>query len=140
MRAAVLILDGDIWRREALAAALAYEGFHAVATDTIGAALSLLAGSPFHLVLLDISAPKADGWAALERLTRIHPGLPVIVLLSEEDHPSLSTLSGRASVVAKPLNFSALLQTVRSETATIGDLLAEGIRGTSIATGPAMIP
>ena len=42
LKTSVLIIDGDPWQREVLAAALAYEGYHAEPVGNAASALAML--------------------------------------------------------------------------------------------------
>lgn len=110
MKASVLILDGDRWQREALAAALAYEGCQAEHTGDAASAMALLARQSFHLILFDPSAPATGGWATIERLILLHPELPVIVLAPSkgEEHTHSASLTDANHGIKKPINFAAL--------------------------------
>ena len=108
MKATVLILDGDRWQRETLAAALAYEGCHAEHTGEAASAMALLARHRFQLVLLDPSAPATGGWETIERLVLLHPELPVIVLAPGQKRPRSSYSTGASDIIRKPIDFSAL--------------------------------
>src|SRR5262245_43409017 len=79
LNTSVLIIDGEPWQREALAAALAYEGYRSEHVDNAHSALAMLARQRFQLVLLDPSAPSTGGWETVEQLILLHPDLPVIV-------------------------------------------------------------
>ncbi len=142
MNASVLILDGDHWQRESLAAALAYEGFRAETAGAIAGAMAMLARQRFHLVLLDPSAPATGGWESVERLVRVHPDLPVIVLVPEDEQsqPRSPAKNGAGAVIKKPIDFPALIQSVRSMTGATKELPAHGISDASFATGLTHIP
>jgi DNA-binding NtrC family response regulator len=108
MNASVLILDGDHWQRETLAAALAYEGCHAEHTGDAGSAMELLARHPFQLVLIDPSAPTTGGWETIERLVLLNPELPLIVMLPQEGYPRANLLNATNVIIGKPIHFAAL--------------------------------
>ena len=112
MKACVLILDGDRWHRETLAAALAYEGCHAEHTGDAASAMALLARHRFHLVLLDPSAPATGGWKTVERLLLLKPDLPLIVFASDEGHPRSIPLTRANGIIPKPINFFTLLSAI----------------------------
>ncbi len=112
MKAAVLILDGDRWQREALAAALAYEGCHAEHTGEAACALALVERQRFQAVLLDPSAAATGGWETIEQLVLRHPELPVIVLAPCEEQARSTLLTGASGFIGKPIDFSALLRAI----------------------------
>ena len=112
MKASVLILDGDRWQRETLAAALAYEGCHAEHTGEVTSAMAVLAQHRFQLVLIDPSAPATGGRETIKRLNLLHPTLPVIVLRSAEAEPYSIAMTGQTDVIEKPIDFTALLNAI----------------------------
>ena len=79
LKTSVLIIDGDPWQREVLAAALAYEGYHAEPVGDAASALAMVTRQRFQVVLLDPSAPSTGGSETVEQLILLHPELPVIV-------------------------------------------------------------
>ena len=108
MNASVLILDGDRWQRETLAAALAYEGWHAEHMGDVATAMALLARHRFQLVLIDPSAPATGGWETIERLVLLYPRLPVIVLAPGDAPAHSVSLAGASGVIGKPMDFYVL--------------------------------
>jgi DNA-binding NtrC family response regulator len=108
VNASVLILDGDRWQRETLAAALAYEGWHAEHMGDAATAMALLARHRFQLVLIDPSAPATGGWETIERLVLLYPRLPVIVLAPSDAAARSASLTGASGVIRKPMDFRVL--------------------------------
>ena len=131
MKASVLILDGDRWQRETLAAALAYEGCHAEHTGEVTSAMAVLAQHRFHLVLIDPSAPATGGRETIKRLKLLHPTLPVIVLRSAEAEPHSSAMTGQTDVIEKPIDFTALLHAIGRALSTPAEIATtrDGERG-----------
>jgi DNA-binding response OmpR family regulator len=73
-------------------------------------ALALAAAEPFDAVLLDVRMPGLDGLTVLERLRRLRPGLPVVMVTRQEDEGSMETALGReAEFLTKPVNPSQVL-------------------------------
>ena len=73
-------------------------------------ALALAAAESFDLVLLDVRMPGLDGLTVLERLRRLRPGLPVVMVTRQEDEGSMETALGReAEFLTKPVNPSQVL-------------------------------
>ncbi len=114
MSVSLLIIDGDRWQREALATALACEGWHAEHTGDSASALRLLAQRHFQLVLFDPAAPTTGGWRIIEKLISLHPILPMIVLASPGESARPTVLTGASCILNKPIDFTALLGSIKS--------------------------
>ncbi|HET7480428.1 MAG TPA: response regulator transcription factor [Rubrobacteraceae bacterium] len=71
-----------------------------------------------ELVLLDITLPNLDGHAALERIRRRRPDLPVLMLTARDDlRNKVSALDGGADdYLTKPFVFEELLARIRALT------------------------
>ena len=113
MSTSLLILDGDLWRRESLAAALAYEGCHAEHTGEATFAMALLAGHRHRLVLIDPSAPATGGWKTIEHVALLYPTLPVIVIGSDDEASRSAPVQGRIDIMKKPIVFTTLLSAIQ---------------------------
>ena len=113
MKTSMLILDGDRWKRETLAAALAYEGGHAEHTGEATFAMAMLERHRLQLILIDPSAPATGGWKTIKQLVLLYPTLRVIVLVSDEAEPHSTLIAGRISIVGKPVDFSSLLHDIK---------------------------
>lgn len=141
MKTSMLILDGDRWQRETLAAALAYEGCHAEHTGEATFAMAMLARHRFQLILIDPSAPATGGWKTIKQMVLLYPTLRVIVLGSDEAQPQSTLIAGRISIVGKPVDFSSLLHAIEGalsdQTGTASDSSLE--RGTSPANHAAAL-
>jgi DNA-binding response OmpR family regulator len=73
-------------------------------------ALDMLAARPIDLILVDFAGGTIDDAAAVERLHKAHPELPIFVLSGDPD-PEAAILfanAGAASVLGKPLEPSRL--------------------------------
>jgi DNA-binding NarL/FixJ family response regulator len=67
------------------------------------------------LVLLDLQLPGMDGFAALERLRRDHPSVPVVVLSASESpaHVRSALARGASGFIPKSTRGSVLLSALR---------------------------
>ncbi|MDA3961514.1 MAG: response regulator [Planctomycetota bacterium] len=80
-----LVLEDDPILAELLAGVLVREGFNAVVTGTVAAALAQLEQHEVELVLLDYQLPDGDGATVLEALVRRAPSVPIIVVTGHGD-------------------------------------------------------
>jgi DNA-binding response OmpR family regulator len=117
----VLIVEDDRDTREMVAAALAMEGFHAVAAEDGLEALHLLrivrhrAPAAPCLVLLDLTMPRLGG----EEFRRAQLGdpivasVPVAVLSGATDAERHGEALGAVATVTKPIDLDRLLAVVK---------------------------
>ena len=121
---AVLIVDDHRLSRASLMGTVASFGWHATPASGGAEALALLApaGSPapgFDVVLVDWRMPRMDGWELAQRIGRIWPLLPIVVMvtahgrgaLAERLHSEPSLLSG---FVTKPVTPAMLREAIAS--------------------------
>jgi CheY-like chemotaxis protein len=112
MTRSVLVVDDDEALREAVAEALADEGFTVSCCAHGQDALTVLrSGLRPDVILLDLMMPVMDGWAFREEQSR-DPALaaiPVVVVTAA--HPLPKPIDARA-IVSKPFKVEELLRAV----------------------------
>ncbi len=54
--------------------------------------------------------PLKNGWATLDRLIEVNPGLPVMILTGLPNQGTLAEAAGVSALVEKPIDVPALLQ------------------------------
>lgn len=82
--AKILIVDDEPRIRELIREHLQYAGYVCEEAGDGSAALSLLSGGGFDLVILDVMMPKMDGWEVLETI-RKYSQVPVIMLTAKAE-------------------------------------------------------
>lgn len=110
-------------------------------------AMELAAGEPFDAIILDITLPKADGFAVLERLRRRNIGTPVLVVTARseiDDKISLLDL-GADDYLVKPFDLRELEARLRallrrpagaaSSVVTVGDLAIDHSAASATVAG-----
>lgn len=108
----VLIVDDEAELVSALEERLNLRGFEASGVTTGAEALSVLAETPFDVVLLDLKMPGLGGLEVIRRIKEEHPGLKVILLTgwgSEEDAKKGKEL-GAFDYLMKPVKISDLVR------------------------------
>jgi diguanylate cyclase (GGDEF)-like protein len=115
--ARILVVDDDSGGRRVTRATLAKAGFHvSEAADGQAALDALQAGLP-DLVLMDVSMPVMDGFAACAALRRLPGGdsVPVIMMTGLDDTESIERAFevGATDFVTKPINWAVLPHRVR---------------------------
>jgi two-component system cell cycle response regulator CpdR len=110
----ILLAEDDEAMRTYLARALANAGFDVVAVDCGTAALPLLAGGTFDLLLSDIVMPEMDGIELAQRCTALSPrtrvifitGFAGVALRANQNMPE-------AKVLSKPFHLRDLVLEVQ---------------------------
>jgi two-component system, NtrC family, nitrogen regulation response regulator NtrX len=116
MRESILVVDDEAGVRTSLTGILGDEGYHVEAVDSGEAALALLEGRRFDLLLLDVWLPKMDGLETLSRVRTLDPEVPVVVI---SGHGSIETAvkavrMGAQDFVEKPLSLEKTLLVVKN--------------------------
>lgn len=108
----VLVIDDEAVLRRMVASYLTLHGLRVHTAEDGHRGLSLLSARTFDVVLLDLVMPSMGGEQVLETLTRMQPGVPVIVLtgLLEDDLAESLLAAGAWGVLGKPLQLDRLLE------------------------------
>jgi two-component system, OmpR family, response regulator ResD len=113
MRKRIVIVDDDISVRNGLKKLLVTGNYDvSVAADGFET-VALFFSEPIDLLLLDLSMPGKDGWAACETITRTSPYVPaVIITVLPNQFPTASAV-GAVALLEKPLDPEELLRIVK---------------------------
>lgn len=76
----ILIAEDDPAVRRFVARALTHRGYEVTAAEDGIAALEALSDANYDLLLTDIVMPGLDGIALALKVTREHPGMPVLMM------------------------------------------------------------
>lgn len=111
----LLLVDDEVEFLEAMKPGLARRGFVVSVADSGPAALELLRAETVDAVVLDVKMPGMDGVETFREITRIAPGVPVILLTGHASIPQAFETSrdGVANYLAKPCDVDALAAAVR---------------------------
>lgn len=114
-RIKVLMVDDEAQFRETTRKILERQGFETILASTGLEALEKLTLHP-DVVVLDIHMPGIDGHETLERIRKVQPDLPVIMLTGHGALPSAkSALSqGAFDYLSKPCDISILATKIRT--------------------------
>ena len=115
----ILVVDDDDAHRRLVARWLERSGHRVVQACSGGECRARLADTLPDVVLLDIHMEDEDGLDTLARLSRNHPGLPVVMLTADRDVDSVvqAMQSGAWDYLAKPIGRPKLDATVRNAVA-----------------------
>jgi len=112
MSNSILVVDDDVAVRESLARVLESEQYNVLlAADGKEAIQIVREGAP-DLVLLDITMPGKNGWDIFERLEKLYPMLPVIIITARPNQQPRASGYGIDALMEKPLDFPVLLSTI----------------------------
>lgn len=109
----ILVIDDDDGIREALKAALEYEGYEVTTAENGQIALDLLhSGSQPCFIVLDLMMPVMDGWTFAGKLAEDpkFSQIPFVVVSAFED--KAQDLQAK-SIFKKPVNLKALFEVIK---------------------------
>jgi len=108
-RRRILVVDDDPRARSAVARLLAEEGYEATEAADGEEASGLLSSLRPDLVLTDLDMPRLDGRGLVQRVHRLRPGTPVLVLSARSDLDPGAT----EGFFPKPVRVESLLARIR---------------------------
>lgn len=111
-RLRLLMVDENPTARTVMARRLSHLDYDVSLAENGVAAISMLAGRPFDVILIDMGMTMMSGIETMKRIrsTGIAPGSSVVMITSRSDSLSLveALRAGADDHVAKPLDFDAL--------------------------------
>lgn len=123
----ILLVEDDDRIREIVNKYLEHEGFEMFEAATGADAFDKLEEREYHLILLDVMLPDADGWTIIRRI-RDTKNIPVIMLTarSEEEDKLFGFELGADDYITKPFSNKLLLARIkavlkRNQLASIND-------------------
>jgi DNA-binding NtrC family response regulator len=112
MKGTILIVDDDTIVGESLAKALRKKGYEPLlAADGIEAFERCKQNLP-DLVLLDLNMPRQSGWVTLEKISKLNPLTPVIIITGSPDQPEPTASARFRALMVKPLDVPLLIRVV----------------------------
>jgi len=112
----ILIIDDEAEVREALESLLSQEGFEVEPAEAAEPGLRLIERRVFDLVLLDVKLPGMDGIEALERIRRLDPALPVLMITAyaSVENAVAAMRAGARNYFTKPWDNDKLVADIRT--------------------------
>jgi two-component system, OmpR family, response regulator len=112
----LLVVDDEVFLRDAVAASLRFLGFEVTAAENGTDALRLARGHQFDLVILDVMLPDVDGFEIVRRLRRDGNRVPVIFLTARDaqDDKVTGLTIGGDDYMTKPFGLEELAARVRT--------------------------
>jgi DNA-binding NtrC family response regulator len=108
----ILLADDDEEVLAALNDVLRSEGFEVIMAKNGREAIKHFHEGHIEIALLDLNMPIKGGWETFERLTTIHPLLPIIVITARPEQYPLAVAAGVGALMEKPLDLPLLLETI----------------------------
>ncbi len=112
----IVVADDEPMLRSLVSRMLADHGYTTLEAPDGAAALDILTvpDRKVALVLSDIVMPRLDGISLLERLSRSHPGLPVVLMSGYSDAElAVRTFAAPCGILRKPFSAAMLIAEVR---------------------------
>ncbi len=113
----VLVIDDELYVREAIADTLELEGIDTLTAADGHAGITLYRDNvaEIGLILLDLSMPAMDGAQVFQRLLEINPQARIVLMsgYDKQDVMHKQDWQGLAEFMAKPFETDDLLETVR---------------------------
>ena len=111
----VLLVEDDESIAIVITAALEAEGFAVSRCDSIAERDRLLAGQDFSVLVTDVKLTDGDGIETLDRVCRVHPNMPVVILSAQNtlDTAVRASDTGAFEYFPKPFDIDELARTVR---------------------------
>ncbi|MEW6743959.1 MAG: response regulator transcription factor [Planctomycetota bacterium] len=112
----VLVVEDDAAIRRGITDALRYAGYQVLECADGRRGLEMALASSVDLVLLDVLLPGMDGFAILDEIRRVKPGLPIIMVTARgaESDRVHGLKSGADDYVVKPFGARELLARVEA--------------------------
>jgi len=113
-RGRVLIVDDEVFFREAIEEILSGAGFESEMAEDGQSALERVTDPSIGVVVLDVRLPDVDGIHVLARIREIRPEMPVIMLSASTDQEIVleALRLGASDYLAKPLHDEELVLAV----------------------------
>jgi DNA-binding NtrC family response regulator len=145
-QARVLIIEDDPDGRRSVAEAVSDAGFEAVAAETGEEGLSLFEAQEFDAVLSDLVLPDIEGTQILERVQRLRPGMPFVIMTAHGSVPTAvhALKAGAYDYILKPLDLDGLQSKItravetgrlRDEVRSLKDAMADRYSARAMIAG-----
>jgi DNA-binding response OmpR family regulator len=112
----ILVVENDPPLLQALADTVSELGYDATLATTAADGVTLAELARPDAILLDIAVPDITGTSALDRLRKVHPDVPIIMVASAtaENFARDTLKRGAFDYVMKPFNVSHLTEVLRA--------------------------
>lgn len=112
-RPRLLVVDDEDYVRDALSRFLELRGFEVDQARDGLEAVEKCAGHVYDLVTMDLEMPNMGGREAIDRVRRLHPALPIIVLTGYAQLLDDRPIPGISGILAKPVSLWKIEEEIR---------------------------
>ncbi len=112
-RPRLLIVDDEDYIRDALSRFFELRGFEVDQARDGLEAVEKCAGHIYDLVTMDLEMPNMGGREAIDRIRRVHPALPIIVLTGYSQILDDRPIPGISGVLTKPVSLWKIDEEIR---------------------------
>lgn len=113
----IFLIDDDTEFRESVAELLVDEGFIVDEAPDGSAALQMMADKDFQpdMIMLDIAMPRMHGLEFIDRIRRVRPTVPIVVMSSKswlQDDMAVQTSQQIRAFLVKPVDVNEILDVI----------------------------
>ena len=110
MKPNILIVDDEAPHRAMLNTVLTAEGYNVTQAEDGDVAVELVGDQFFNLILMDVRMKRIDGFKAQQKIKRISPQLPIIMMTAygSVDAAVQAMKSGSIDYITKPIDIDIL--------------------------------
>jgi len=115
----VLVVDDQVYVRQAVSLVLSRAGYEVVEAEDGGKAIRLMAednnGSRVDTIICDLQMPTVDGNEAITQFKRHYPDVPIIIMTGAPDFILTEILKnqGVTDYLIKPVRDQRILEVIR---------------------------
>ncbi|MBU4365822.1 MAG: response regulator [Verrucomicrobia bacterium] len=115
----ILIVEDDQDLREALAAALCDEGYHALCAQDADEAIASVKAHKVNIVFMDICLPDMNGVEVYKAIKKIQPAATAVMMTGffVQDLVNAAISAGAYDILYKPFTMDDILKVIKKITA-----------------------
>jgi CheY-like chemotaxis protein len=112
MKQTILLVENDSSVRDSMRNLLDAEGYAVLSARDSTEALECFESEDIHLVVMDVSLGKEDGWETFKRMAATNGSVPAVVVTGEFGQRERAIAAGVEALIEKPLDVALFLEIV----------------------------